>query len=187
MSKISLKFVPKGPINNIQALVPMSPSQRPVTRIFHVFFICAWTNGWVNNRDASDLWRHCAHYDATESLHTLTIYIYLLFNMDCGVISNPLQWHHNERDCVSDHQPHDCLLNRLFRRKSKKTSKLRVTGLCDGNSPVTQKMLPFDNVIMESKNKLAGFKPRRLEKLCSSTSNLSIETMLSCLTQNLSC
>ena len=29
------------------------------------------------------------------------------------------------------------LLNRLFRRRSKKTSKLRVTGLCTGNSPVT--------------------------------------------------
>ena len=27
--------------------------------------------------------------------------------------------------------------NRLFRRRSKKTSKLRVTGLCAGNSPVT--------------------------------------------------
>ena len=31
----------------------------------------------------------------------------------------------------------DCLLNRLFRRRSKKTSKLRVAGLCEGNSPVT--------------------------------------------------
>ena len=30
-----------------------------------------------------------------------------------------------------------CLLNRLFRRKSKRTSKLRVTGLCVGNSPET--------------------------------------------------
>ena len=38
---------------------------------------------------------------------------------------------------VSYHQPHDCLLNCLFRRKSKKTSKLRVTGLCEGNSPLT--------------------------------------------------
>ena len=47
---------------------------------------------------------------------------------------------------------------RLFRRRSKKTSKLRVTGLCAGNSPgpvnsphkgpVTRKMLPFDDVIM---------------------------------------
>ena len=31
----------------------------------------------------------------------------------------------------------DCLLNRLFGRRSKKTSKLRVTGLCEGNSLVT--------------------------------------------------
>ena len=48
-----------------------------------------------------------------------------------------LQWRHNGRDNVSNHQPHDCLLSRLFRRRSKKTSKLRITGLCEGNSPVT--------------------------------------------------
>ena len=68
-------------------------------------------------------------------------------------------WRHNGRDGVSNHQPHDCLLNRLFWHWSKKTSKLRVTGLCDGNSPVTgefpaqrtsitQKMFPFDDAIM---------------------------------------
>ena len=49
----------------------------------------------------------------------------------------PLQWRHNEHDGVSNHQPHDCLLNRLFRRRSKKTSNLRDTGLCAGNSPGT--------------------------------------------------
>ena len=43
----------------------------------------------------------------------------------------------NGHDGVSNHQPQGCLLNRLFRRRSKKTSKLRVTGLCEGNSPVT--------------------------------------------------
>ena len=48
-----------------------------------------------------------------------------------------LQWRHNERDGVSNHQPHVCLLNRLFRRRPKKTSKLCVTALCEGNSPVT--------------------------------------------------
>ena len=48
-----------------------------------------------------------------------------------------LQWRHNGRDSVSNHQPHDCLLSRLFRHRSKKTSKLRVTGLYAGNSPVT--------------------------------------------------
>ena len=47
------------------------------------------------------------------------------------------QWRHNGRDGVSNHQTHDCLLNRLFGRRSKKTSKLRVTGLCAWNSPVT--------------------------------------------------
>ena len=48
-----------------------------------------------------------------------------------------LRWRHNERDSVSNHQPHDCLRNRLFRRRSKKTSKLRLTGLCVGKSPGT--------------------------------------------------
>ena len=48
-----------------------------------------------------------------------------------------LQWRHNEHDSVSDHQPHKCLFNRLFKRRSKKTSKLRVTGLCARNSPGT--------------------------------------------------
>ena len=47
-----------------------------------------------------------------------------------------LQWRHNGRDSVSNHQPHDCLLNHLFRRRSKKASKLCVTGLCvPGESP----------------------------------------------------
>ena len=48
-----------------------------------------------------------------------------------------LEWHHNGDDCVSNHQPHDCLVSRLFRCRSKKTSKLHVTGLYAGNSPVT--------------------------------------------------
>ena len=70
-----------------------------------------------------------------------------------------LQWRHNEPDGVSNHQPHDYLLNRYSRRRSRKTPKLRVTGLWEGNSPVTgefpaqrasdtRKMLPFGDVIM---------------------------------------
>ena len=53
------------------------------------------------------------------------------------VTDKSLRWRHNWRDNVSNHQPQDCLLNRLCRRRSKKTSKLRVTGLCVGNSPGT--------------------------------------------------
>ena len=48
-----------------------------------------------------------------------------------------LEWRHNGHDGVWNHQPHGCVLSRLFRRRSKKTPKLRVTGLCEGNSPVT--------------------------------------------------
>ena len=77
-----------------------------------------------------------------------------------------LRWRHNGRDGVSNHQPHDCLLNSLFGRRSKKTSEFRVTGLCAGNSrglvnsphnlPVTRKMSPFDDVIMHSLLWLVG-------------------------------
>ena len=49
----------------------------------------------------------------------------------------PSQWRHNEHDGVSNNRRLDCLLNCLFRRRSKETSKLRVTSLCEGNSPVT--------------------------------------------------
>ena len=67
-----------------------------------------------------------------------------------------LQWRHNGCDSVSNHQPHDCLPNRLFRGRSKKTLKLRVTGrgIPRGpvNSPhkwpVTRKPFPFDDVII---------------------------------------
>ena len=68
---------------------------------------------------------------------------------------NTLQWRRNKCDGVSNHQPQDCLFNCLSRHRSKKISKLRVTGLCGGihrwpvHSPherkVTRKMLPFDD------------------------------------------
>ena len=40
---------------------------------------------------------------------------------------------------IQRNHPHHCLLNRLLRRRSKKTWKLHVTGLCAGISPVTGK------------------------------------------------
>ena len=75
--------------------------------------------------------------------------------------NNTFEWRHNELDGVSNHQAHDCLRNRLSRRRSEKTSKLRVTGLCAENlpvtgvnsthrGPVTRKMFPFDDVIMKN-------------------------------------
>ena len=114
--KISLKFVPKGPINNIPALVQIMawrrPGDKPLSEPMMVrstTHICVTRPQWVKTDILNGLWAH----DST------------------------LHWRHNEHDGVSNHQPHDSLLNRLFRRRSKKTSKLRVTGLCAGNSPVT--------------------------------------------------
>ena len=46
-----------------------------------------------------------------------------------------LQWRHKGHGVVSNHQSRQYFLNRLFGRRSKKTSKLRVTGLCAGDSP----------------------------------------------------
>ena len=45
--------------------------------------------------------------------------------------------HHNGHEGPSNHQPLNCLLNRIFRCRWEKTAKLRVTGPCEGNSPVT--------------------------------------------------
>ena len=68
-----------------------------------------------------------------------------------------LRWRHNERDCVSNHQLHDCLLNRLLpcadQRKKNSSSLPFVQGIhrWPVNSPhkrsVTRKMLPFDDVM----------------------------------------
>ena len=64
-------------------------------------------------------------------------------------------WRHNGRDGVSDHQSHDCLLNRLFRRKSKKHQSSASLAFVwrihrwPLNSPhkwpVMRKMFPFDD------------------------------------------
>ena len=73
----------------------------------------------------------------------------------------PLQWRRNERDGVSNHQRIDCLLNRLFKRRSKDQIKHqsyaslaffsgihRWPVISPHKGPVTWKRFPFDDVIM---------------------------------------
>ena len=130
--------------------------------------IYARIKGWVNNREAGDLWRHCAHYDVnvtevsdimqmgqfTYSLQVKCRYVHTSLltvcrwmprwqqvNVSSGslyITDKTLQWRHDGRDGVSNHLAQDRLLIHLFRRRSKETSKLRVTSLCEGNSPVTR-------------------------------------------------
>ena len=63
------------------------------------------------------------HWDEFQCLYDPTISVQTAYS---------LQWRHNGRYGVSKHQPPDCLLNRLFWRRSKKISTLRVTGLLCG-------------------------------------------------------
>ena len=64
--------------------------------------------------------------------NSITWYTYITYHHDFA-----LRWRHNGCDSVPNHQPRECLLRRLIRWTSKKTSKLRVIGLCAGNSPET--------------------------------------------------
>ena len=79
---------------------------------------------------------HCGICDTV--LFSGTIWYFVSANLiQWDMDSFPLQWHHNKRDDVSNYWCLNCLLKCLFRRRSKKTSKLHVTGLWEGKPPVT--------------------------------------------------
>ena len=93
---------------------------------------------------------HCAMNQCTGITWTqnLCFYFSLICHFKCCRIKNvslvstkltgnALQWRHNERDGAWNHQRFDCMPSRLFRRRSMKTSKLRITGLYEGYPPVT--------------------------------------------------
>ena len=66
----------------------------------------------------------------------MTIWWVVWHTIETGTMTcrcRALHWRYNDHDDVSNHQPHTCLLNRLFRRRSKETPKLSVAGLCLGN------------------------------------------------------
>ena len=74
-----------------------------------------------------------------------------------------LQWRHIDRDSVTNLQPHDCLLNHLFRRRKHQSSAslafVREIHRGPVNSPhkwpVIRKKSPFDDVIMVAQWKLS--------------------------------
>ena len=130
------KYYPCISLYNLVILYSRSlanPVVEMETRHNHqILLYCVFSGMAVHNRNC--IWDGCTHTHNRLSL----------------------QWRHNGRNDVSNHQRHHCLLSRLFRHRSEKTSKLRVTGLCTGNlpvtdgpvTPVTRKMFSFDDVIM---------------------------------------
>ena len=135
--------------------------------------IYAWINGWSKQSlgwwletPSRSLWGHCNVRRLKVRINVMYVPIWHSYGSvhgDAGVLLpglaiSSLQWRHNWRDGISNHQPRDCLLNRLFGRKSKKhqssASLAFVRGIHRGpvNSPhewpVTRKIFPFNDGIM---------------------------------------
>ena len=113
------------------------PAQRPVTRSFDAFFdlrpnkrLSKQSWGWWMETPWCSLWHH-RNADVSYILCLIFYKKWCLHNglsLWCWNQSIPLHWRH---DCevISNHQRFDCLLNCLFKSRSKKTSKLHVSGL----------------------------------------------------------
>ena len=122
------EIVPKHPINNkptmVQTMAWRRIDHKPLSEPMVTHFPDAYTHYFPIGNILKYRYSMLTCYSDTS--------IYYQYKYQ-----NIIQWRHNEHDGVSIHQHHECLLSRLFRRRSKKTSKLRITGLCVGNSPVT--------------------------------------------------
>ena len=143
------------------------PTQRPVTRSFDVFFDLrlnkqlnkqSW--GWWFETLSRPFWRH-------RNVRGLFWCPFILVkslqhNYTCGTRMwnlrvSTLQWRHNKRYCVSNHRRLDSLLNRLFGKKHQSCASLAfVRGIhrWTHKGPVTRKMFPFHDVIMQISNEL---------------------------------
>ena len=96
-------------------------------------------------------------YNVTAFAALLTLTLFTLALWPCSSC-HTLQWRHNGRDSVSNHQPHDCLLNRSDAEQRKHQSSVSLAFVCGEFTgdrwipphkwPVTRKMLPVDDVIM---------------------------------------
>ena len=81
-----------------------------------------------------------------------------------GIRATSLRWRHNEHNDVLKHRRPDCLLNRLFMRRSEKTSTFRVTGVVwrihwwpvnsQHKGPVIREMFPLYDVFMSRHGKI---------------------------------
>ena len=131
---IGFYYNPSTGICNICKLGPSATTDFTKINIDRGYFSeSKWKFIIVEHTDAETKWSPFCRRPFQMYFHAWM----LLYFDSPKFVHKELQWRHNQRDGDSNHQPHDCLLNHSFRRKSKKISKLRVTGLCEGNSPVT--------------------------------------------------
>ena len=128
-----MRGIHRWPVNSLHKL-PVTRKMFPFDDVIMQTKICCIIIGPLEQKfGPSASWRSDIFlvYFPTYPVHCIKIHQHVFV----GGGHHALQWRHNGRERVSNHQPHDCLLNRLFRRRSRKTPKLRVTGLCEGISP----------------------------------------------------
>ena len=143
------------------------PTSRRLTqndRFFATPYGVTWSQ-WVNRSDTVQSDYSTVYvFQYTNGRHPILCpwlwELCILSGWSTFICSATLLGRHNGRDGVSNRQPYDCLLSRLFRRRWRKTSNLRATGLCAGISPVTgdfphkgpvtREMFPFDDTIMNT-------------------------------------
>ena len=107
------------------------------------------------------------------SLHFGFIWIFFVLDRLKYLVgqAHPLRWRNNGCDGVSNHQPHHCLLDRLFgadQRKHQSSASLALVWgpvNCPHKWPVTRKMFPFDDVIMVVLP-LLNSSPRAVHRIC---------------------
>ena len=91
-------------METVSALLAICAGNSPVTGEFPhkgqwrgalmFSLICAWINGWVNNREAGDMRRYCTHYDVIVMINRNT----MMDISDCGIISvTHVVYHHLRR------------------------------------------------------------------------------------------
>ena len=54
------------------------------------FFFLFWLNGWVNNREAGDLWHHRAHYDVIVMIREIDHYCFTLYCTSMPKLGTPV-------------------------------------------------------------------------------------------------
>ena len=106
------------------ALLAICAGNSSVTGALMFFLICAWTNGWVNNREAGDLRRHRAHYDVTVMTNG---YVTDLRFVVMWSFRTRRSWKHSRHICSSLVQLNACLSTKtiVLQLKHKTKRKLR--------------------------------------------------------------
>ena len=111
--------------------------------------ICAWINGWVNNREAGDLKRHRTHYDVTVMNHP-TLFCRHQAPMQCMHVSGLLSLQPGDMSGIMFHiTGNSAVFQHVFQTNSKSTPKLSIWPFITGTAHrlIMRKEFPCHDVI----------------------------------------